>query len=117
MYLSGERWETDTNRYDAEHATADHPRMTSAEWEDIYGALAPFLQRPRTIDANQTGRRSWYAHQTDHINGVLLSASHFYEHVHPLQGGKSSGAATVPAPARPAARKMFLRSRSGAHAK
>src|SRR5208282_2218670 len=34
MYLRGERMEADTNKYDAEHATADHPRMSAAEWQD-----------------------------------------------------------------------------------
>lgn len=35
MYLRGERMEADTNKYDAEHATADHPRMSAGEMRQI----------------------------------------------------------------------------------
>jgi hypothetical protein len=35
MYLRGERMEADTNKYDAEHAAADHPRMSAGEMRQI----------------------------------------------------------------------------------
>jgi hypothetical protein len=88
MYLRGERMERDTNRYDAEHATADHPRMTSAEWEDIYRRAWYLYYTPAHIEtlikrAVATGIR------TNRVISMVFyfSASHFYEHVHPLQGG------------------------------
>ena len=87
-YLRGERMETDTNRYDAEHATADHPQMTSAEWEDIYRRAWHLYYTPAHIEtlikrAVATGIR------TTRITSMVFyfSASPFYEHVHPLQGG------------------------------
>ena len=88
MYLRGERMEPDTNRYDAEHATANHQRMTSAEWEDIYSRAWHLYYTPAHIEtllkrAVATGIR------TQRMTSMVFyfSASHFYEHVHPLQGG------------------------------
>ena len=88
MYLRGERMETDTNRYDAEHATMDHPRMTSDEWQDIYHRAWQLYYTPAHIEtlikrAVATGIR------TKRITSMVFyfSASHFYERVHPLQGG------------------------------
>ncbi|HKN01806.1 MAG TPA: radical SAM protein [Candidatus Binataceae bacterium] len=88
MYLRGERMDPDTNRYDAEHATANHPRMTSAEWEDIYRRAWHLYYTPAHIEtlikrAVATGIR------TKRMTSMVFnfSASHFYEHVHPLQSG------------------------------
>ena len=88
MYLSGERMETDTNRYDAEHATADHPRMTSAEWEDIYRRAWHLYYTPAHIET-LIKRAVVVGMRTRRITSMVFyfSASHFYEHVHPLQGG------------------------------
>ena len=88
MYLRGERMEIDTNRYDAEHATMDHPRMTSDEWEDIYHRAWHLYYTPEHIEtlikrAVATGIR------TKRVTSMVFyfSASYFYERVHPLQGG------------------------------
>lgn len=88
MYLRGERMETDTNRYDAEHATADHPRMTSAEWEDIYRRAWHLYYTPAHIET-LIKRAVAVGIRTKRITSMVFyfSASHFYEHVHPLQGG------------------------------
>jgi Radical SAM superfamily len=88
MYLRGERMEPDTNRYDAEHATADHPRMTSAEWEDIYRRAWHLYYTPAHIET-LVRRAVAVGIRTKRIISMVFyfSASHFYEHVHPLQGG------------------------------
>ena len=88
MYLRGERMEADTNRYDAEHATADHPRMTSAEWEDIYRRAWHLYYTPEHIET-LIKRAVAAGIRTKRITSMVFyfSASHFYEHVHPLQGG------------------------------
>ena len=88
MYLRGERMESDTNRYDAEHATADHPRMTSAEWEDIYRRAWHLYYTPAHIET-LIKRAVAVGMRTKRITSMVFyfSASHFYEHVHPLQGG------------------------------
>jgi hypothetical protein len=78
----------DMNRYDAEHVTTAHPRMSAAEWADIY-------------------RRAWHLYYSpEHIETLLRRAqacgprakrlaamiflyygSYRFENVHPLQCG------------------------------
>ena len=88
MYLRGERMETDTNKYDAEHATADHPRMTAAEWEDIYQRAWHLYYTPEHI-VTLIKRAVASDIRTSRIASMIFYfyASHRYEHVHPLQGG------------------------------
>jgi len=87
-YLSGDRMETDTNKYDAEHATTDHPRMTAAQWEDIYFRAWGLYYTPAHIEtlirrAVASGIRA--RRMTSMI--FYFYGCHAYEHVHPLQGG------------------------------
>ncbi|MGP0084062.1 MAG: B12-binding domain-containing radical SAM protein [Steroidobacteraceae bacterium] len=88
MYLRGERMDADTNKYDAEHATADHPRMSAAEWQDIYERAWHLYYSPAHIEtlikrAVASGMR------TRRITSMIFYfyGSHAYERVHPLQGG------------------------------
>ncbi len=88
MYLRGERMEADTNKYDAEHAAADHPRMTAAEWQDIYQRAWHLYYSPAHIEtlikrAVASGMRT--RRMTSMI--FYFYGSHAYERVHPLQGG------------------------------
>ncbi len=88
MYLRGERMDADTNKYDAEHATADHPRMSAAEWQDIYQRAWHLYYSPAHIEtlikrAVASGMR------TRRMSSMIFYfyGSHAYERVHPLQGG------------------------------
>jgi radical SAM superfamily enzyme YgiQ (UPF0313 family) len=88
LYLRGARMEADTNKYDAEHATADHPRMTAAEWQDIYQRAWHLYYSPAHIEtlikrAVASGMRP--RRMTSMI--FYFYGSHAFEHVHPLQGG------------------------------
>jgi len=88
MHLRGERMEADTNKYDAEHATADHPRMSAAEWQDIYQRAWRLYYSPAHIEtlikrAVASGMRT--RRMTSMI--FYFYGSHAYERVHPLQGG------------------------------
>ncbi len=88
MYLRGERMEADTNKYDAEHAAADHPRMSAAEWQDIYQRAWHLYYSPAHIEtlikrAVASGMRT--RRMTSMI--FYFYGSHAYERVHPLQGG------------------------------
>ena len=88
MYLRGERMDPDTNKYDAEHATADHPRMSAAEWEDIYRRAWHLYYSPehiRTLIKRAVASGIRTRRMTSMI--FYFYASHAYEHVHPLQGG------------------------------
>jgi hypothetical protein len=88
LYLKGVWMEPDMNAYDTEHVTTNHPRMSAAEWQDIY-------------------RRAWHLYYSpEHVETLLrraqvcgprikrLAASIFcyygsyrFENVHPLQAG------------------------------
>jgi radical SAM superfamily enzyme YgiQ (UPF0313 family) len=88
MYLRGERMEADTNKYDAEHAAADHPLMSASEWQDIYQRAWHLYYSPSHIEtlikrAVASGMRS--RRMTSMI--LYFYGSHAFEHVHPLQGG------------------------------
>lgn len=88
MYLRGERMDPDTNKYDAEHATADHPRMSAAEWEDIYQRAWHLYYSPKHI-RTLIKRAVASGIRTRRMTSMIFYfyASHAYEHVHPLQGG------------------------------
>lgn len=87
-YLRGDRMEADTNRYDAEHATTDHPRMTTAEWEDIYRRAWRLYYTPAHIET-LIKRAVAVGMRTTRVTSMAFyfSASQFHEHVHPLQAG------------------------------
>ena len=88
LYQSGVWMDPDMNKYDLEHVTARHPRMTAEEWQAIY-------------------RKAWDLYYSDaHIETIFRRAKvsgikpvrllnhivQFYftvveERVHPLQGG------------------------------
>jgi radical SAM superfamily enzyme YgiQ (UPF0313 family) len=88
LYQSGVWMDPDMNKYDLEHVTARHPRMTAEEWQAIY-------------------RKAWDLYYSDaHIETIFCRAKasgikpvrllnhivQFYftvveERVHPLQGG------------------------------
>jgi radical SAM superfamily enzyme YgiQ (UPF0313 family) len=88
LYLKGAWMDPDMNKYDLEHVTTGHPRMSKEEWQGIYD-------------------RAWHTYYTwEHIETLLKRAvatglspfrladmifqfygSYFYEHLHPLQTG------------------------------
>jgi hypothetical protein len=88
LYQRGVWMDPDMNRYDAEHVTTRHPRMSAAQWQDIY-------------------RRAWHLYYSpEHIETLLRRAqaggprikrvaamiflyygSYRFENVHPLQCG------------------------------
>ena len=88
MYLRGERMEADTNKYDVEHATTDHPLMSSAEWEDIYRRAWQLYYSPEHIET-LIRRAVASGIRTKRITSMIFYfyASYAYERVHPLQGG------------------------------
>jgi len=88
MYLRGERMEADTNKYDVEHATTDHPLMSSAEWEDIYRRAWQLYYSPEHIET-LIKRAVASGIRTKRITSMIFYfyGSYAYERVHPLQGG------------------------------
>ena len=78
----------DMNKYDTEHAVTAHPKMTTAQWEEIYRAAWDIYYTPEHLErimrrAGATGIN------LSSLAGTLLHFSQFtaVENVHPLQGG------------------------------
>jgi tRNA A37 methylthiotransferase MiaB len=88
MYLRGERMDPDTNKYDAEHVTADHPLMSAAEWQDIYDRAWHLYYTPEHI-TTLLKRAVACGIPTGRMIAMIFNfyATYAFEHVHPLQGG------------------------------
>jgi len=88
LYQQGVWMDPDMNRYDAEHVTTRHPRMSAAQWQDIYRRAWHLYYSPEHIETLL--RRA-------HAGGprikrlaamiLLYYGSYRFENVHPLQCG------------------------------
>jgi radical SAM superfamily enzyme YgiQ (UPF0313 family) len=85
---AGARLDPDLNKYDLNHLTADHPRMSPEEWTRAY-RLA--WEHYYTIDHMETVLRRAVASRANASNAVFLmtwfKGCIEYEGVHPLEGG------------------------------
>lgn len=88
MSASGEWLDPDLNRYDLEHVTRRHPRMTAEQWQAAYQRAWSLYYTPEHVErllrraqANGAGTR--------HVAYAVMSydAAHRFEKVHPLQCG------------------------------
>ena len=50
LYLQGKWLEPDLNRYDGEHAAAEHPRMSAEEWQAIYDRAWHLYYSPEHVE-------------------------------------------------------------------
>lgn len=88
LFLKGVPMDADMNKYDSEHVTTAHPRMTDAEWLAIYDRAWHLYYSPehietlmkRSVAAGYSARRVADA-------AFYFYASAVHERVHPLQGG------------------------------
>ncbi len=88
LHRQGVPMETDMNKYDLEHITTDHPRMSAGEWWGIYDRawhlyyspehIATLLRRARA-GGIKLGRISWSI--------LFYYGAYRFERVHPLQFG------------------------------
>jgi hypothetical protein len=88
LHKAGAWLDPDLNKYDLEHVTTAHPRMSTAEWEKLYrDAWKAFY----SLDHIETVLRRAVATGIDVTNMmVLMLWFHFcivYEKIDPLQGG------------------------------
>ena len=88
LYLAGTAMDADLNRYDVEHVTMDHPRMSRAQWQKAYhDAWAAFYSREhfetvmRRAEATASGPGKVLTQLIWSYCSVVL------ENVHPYQGG------------------------------
>jgi hypothetical protein len=88
LYQRGVPMDPDMNRYDAEHVTKAHPRMTAQEWQGIYDRAWHLYYSPEHVETlMRRARASGIA--TGRIIGSVFCyyGSYRFEKVHPLQCG------------------------------
>jgi hypothetical protein len=88
LHVSGVAMDPDMNKYDLNHATTDHPRMSRAEWTRIYSMAWDLYYSPEHV--NRVLRR---AAATKVSPGKVLFLLVWFkgcisiEKIHPLEGG------------------------------
>ena len=88
LYRKGVAMDPDMNKYDTEHVVTAHPKMTKAQWEEIYRAAWDIYYAPEHLE--RIMRRAGVTNiNLSSLAGTLLHFSQFtaMENVHPLQGG------------------------------
>jgi radical SAM superfamily enzyme YgiQ (UPF0313 family) len=88
LYKQGAQIDGDLNRYDLEHVTMDHPRMTRAELQSIYEQAWSIYYSPEhneTLIKRAIGSGLNPARLTSMI--FTFYGSYIFERVHPLQSG------------------------------
>jgi len=88
LFIKGAPLESDLNRYDTEHAAAEHPRMTAEEWERIYKQV---WQRYYSWEHIETLLRRAVTTGASSRELALAIFQYYaspkFERVHPLQSG------------------------------
>lgn len=88
LHRQGAWMDPDMNRYDGEHVTARHARMSAAQWQQMYDRAWHLYYSPEHVETLL--RRAMVG--GPHIKRVAASVllyygSYRFEHVHPLQSG------------------------------
>ena len=88
LYRKGVAMDPDMNKYDTEHVVTAHPKMTKAQWEEIYRAAWDIYYAPEHLERIMR-RAGVTSINLSSLAGTLLHFSQFtaMENVHPLQGG------------------------------
>ena len=88
MCESGEWLDPDLNKYDLEHVTRRHPRMTADQWQAVYQRAWSLYYTPEHIETLLRRAQASGA-GTRHVAYAVMSydAAHRFEKVHPLQCG------------------------------
>jgi hypothetical protein len=88
LYLGGQRLDPDLNRYDTEHATTAHPRMSAAEWQAAYDRAWHLYYSPEHVET-LLRRAQAGGTPTKRLASAIFTfyGSYRFEGVHPLQSG------------------------------
>jgi radical SAM superfamily enzyme YgiQ (UPF0313 family) len=88
LYLQGKWMDPDMNHYDGEHAAAEHPRMSAAQWQAIYARAWDLYYSPEHVET-LLRRAKAGGLRTKRLAGAILTfyGSRRFEKVHPLQAG------------------------------
>jgi hypothetical protein len=85
----GEWMDPDLNKYDLQHRVTHHPKMSDAEWDEVFTAAweAYYTEdHMRTVLKRAAARSS--KRMTNLANGLLFfSLAHKVEHLHPVETG------------------------------
>ena len=88
MVERGEWMEPDLNRYDVEHVTTRHPRMSRQEWIDIYDRAWHLYYSPQHVET-LLRRACAGGAGTSHLAAAIMVyyGTYRFQHVHALQAG------------------------------
>jgi radical SAM superfamily enzyme YgiQ (UPF0313 family) len=88
LYLDGKWLDSDLNRYDGEHAAAEHARMSAAQWRAIYERAWDLYYSPAHVET-LLRRAKAAGIRTKRLTVAILTfyGSRRFEKVHPLQAG------------------------------
>jgi hypothetical protein len=88
LWQKGAWMDPDMNKYDLEHVVADHPKMSRAEWDEIYRSAWDVFYTPEHMQTILR-RNAAYGAGTHRLTAALyfFSTGIAAENVHPLQGG------------------------------
>lgn len=88
MFLRGEWMDPDLNKYDSEHATIRHPKMTKEEWEGIFRKAWDIYYSPEHVETLLSRAIRDGVGPSRLLGRILVSQfSVKHEKVHPFQCG------------------------------
>jgi hypothetical protein len=88
MYLRGEWMDPDMNKYDSEHVTTNHPRMTAEEWAGIYERAWHLYYSPEHCETLMRRAQATGLKAGRMMAAILMYYGSFrHEKLHPLQCG------------------------------
>lgn len=88
MHGRGDWMHPDLNRYDLEHVTTHHPRMTADEWSGIYHRAWHLYYSPEHVKTMMLRARATGTSMRNLIKAIVCYyGSYRFQHVHPLQSG------------------------------
>ncbi|MEE8451896.1 MAG: hypothetical protein V3R99_08275, partial [Thermoguttaceae bacterium] len=88
LHDQGAWMEPDLNRYDTEHVTVKHPRMSAEQWLDIYDRAWHLYYSPAHVETLLRRAKACGCGITRMLAAVLVyHGSYLVENLHPLQCG------------------------------
>ena len=88
MHMRGEWMHPDMNRYDSEHVTTKHPRMTEEEWQGIYERAWHLYYSREHVETLMRRAESSGIKASRMMAAIMLYYGSFkFQHLHPLQSG------------------------------
>jgi len=88
MYLRGVPMDTDMNRYDLNHVTTDHARMSRKEWERVYHLAWDAYYTPEHVETMfKRARASGMSVGKMMFLTLWFYGCYKFEGLHPLEGG------------------------------